>query len=707
MRDLSTLYAPESVAIIGASDSPGKVGNVVVNNLVDSGYPGKIYPVNPKRELIENLRCYPSVRDIPDDVDLAVICIPAPVVPDAMRDCAAAGVKSVVVITAGFKEAGPEGEALEQEITRIADDAGINMMGPNCLGAMNTHTPINVTFAGDFPLKGDIAFFSQSGALCIAILDWSLNQGVGFSKFISMGNKAQLNEADFIADAAADSESRVILMYLESIEDGDAFMEAAREAVQKKPVIILKSGVSEAGAQAASSHTGALAGSDAGFAAAFRQSGIIRAERMQEEFGKATAFIGGINIAAGRRVAVVTNAGGLGVMATDALEGAGLKLAELSGETQENLRAVLPEMASVENPVDIVGHSDEDTYAAALETVVQDPGVDMILPLLSPTAVLDPDALAEYMIEQGREYSDIPMSASFTGGESVKAANETLRSAGIPCFPFPEEAVEGLVAMVEYGEARRRLGAGQPLSYAGDRERVREIFRAVRADGRRILLGPEAMAAARAYGISTVPSELATSAQEAGHLAEEMGFPVAMKVASPDIVHKTDIGGVKLDVADRALTEKAFEEIMQNAAEGEPDARVYGVEVQKMFPPGQELIVGMTQSPPFGPLLMFGLGGIFVDLMEDVSFRLARHLTDIDVDEMIGETKAAELLRGYRGDAPKDLEAVKETVGRVAQLSRDFSDISELDVNPFFAYEDGVAALDVKITLTPEAGEGR
>ena len=703
MKDLTSLYRPRSVAIIGASDSPGKVGNAVLRNLIDSGYEGDIYPVNPKRDTIEGIDCYPSVGDIPGSVQQAVMCVPAPVVPGAMRECGEAGVDSLVVITAGFKEAGPEGAALEEDITRIAAEYDMIMMGPNCLGVMDTHTPINVTFAGNFPLKGKIAFFSQSGALCIAILDWSFEQHVGFSKFISMGNKAQLNEAHFIANAAEDPDTEVILLYLESIEDGDAFMEATREAAMDKPVILLKAGVSESGAKAASSHTGALAGSDAGFEAAFRQSGAMRAEKMQEEFVKAMGFVGSGNLPAGRRVAVVTNAGGLGVMATDALELAGLELANFTDESLDRLRDELPPMASVSNPVDIVGHSNEVTYGKTMELVMADPGVDMVLALLSPTAVMDTGALAEEVASLYDRHPDTPIATSFTGGSLVEDALEDLRARNIPAFQFPEEAVQCLVAMVEYSEARQRLKKGKQVTYDGDASTVRDIISRVRAQDRRILLGPEAMAIASAYGISTVPSELATSREDAGQIAGDMGFPVVLKVASPDIIHKTDIGGVQLDLADRESVEEAFDSIMESASREEPEARVYGVEVQKMFPAGQELIVGLSKNPQFGPLMMFGLGGIFVDLMEDVSFRLARWLTDIDVNEMVNETKAGELLRGYRGDAPKDMDAVKETIGRVAQLARDFEEIEELDINPFFAYEDGVAALDVKITLSADS----
>ncbi|MFO8059855.1 MAG: acetate--CoA ligase family protein [Bacillota bacterium] len=702
MRDLTTLYRPESVAVIGASATRGKIGNAVVRNIIDSGYGGDVYPVNPGSDVIEGLKCYPSVGDIPGQVDQAVICIPARLVAGAMRECGRAGVKSVVTISAGFREVGPEGAEMEREIAAIADEYGMNMMGPNCLGVMATHTPLNASFSEGFPLQGNIAFFSQSGALCIAIVDWGREQGLGFSKFISMGNKAQLDEADFIADAARDPDTRVILLYLESIENGEAFMKAAAEAVREKPVVVVKSGTSEAGARAASSHTGALAGTDAGFEAAFKQSGVLRARAMEEQFVKAVAFAREGVQPRGRRVAIVTNSGGPGVMAVDAIESGGLKLAAFGEETTERLRSSLASIASVQNPVDVTGQASDLDYRVALESCCADPEVDMLMTVLAPTAVLDSVAVARHILEVSRMYSEKPMVASFTGGASVEEATQMLRAERIPCFQFPEEAVHCLYTMIEYQEVRERLKRGRELSFSGDRTRVEEIIAAVRADGRRIMLGPEAMAAAEAYGISTVPSRLATSPAGAAECAAELGFPVVLKVASPDIIHKTDIGGVRLGLEDRDAVETAYEQIMEGARSGAEGARVYGVEVQKMFPPGQELIVGLSRNPEFGPLLMFGLGGIFVDLMKDVSFRLAAGLTDVQVSEMIRETKAHDLLCGYRGEAPKDLEAVKETVGRVAQLARDFDQIQELDINPFFAYEEGVSALDVKITLAGE-----
>ncbi len=701
MPDLKTLYRPNAIAVVGASDAPGKVGNAVVKNLISCGFPGEIYPVNPKAEEIEGLKCYSSVSEIPGPVEQAVMCIPAPLVPAAMEECGDKGVGSVVVITAGFKEANEEGAKLENQLVEICEKHDMNMMGPNCLGVIDTHTPINASFSGVYPITGNIAFFSQSGALCLAILDWSLEEGLGFSKFISMGNKAHLNEAHFISDAADDPETDVILLYLESIEDGPAFLEAARAASLKKPVVVLKAGVSESGAKAASSHTGALAGSDAGYEAAFRQSGVLRARTMEEQFSKAMAFAYQA-VPEGKRVAIVTNAGGTGVVATDAVELSGLELAQLDPETMDTLREGLPAMASVKNPVDVIGDAGPQRYRHALEHSLADPNVDMALILLCPTAFTDPEETAKDILEFHEKYPGKPIIASFTGGASVKKASRDLFANGIPAFAFPEGAVGCLQGLVEYGSRRDILEDATEVTYQGDGAEVRRIFDSVKDSGRRILLGPEAMAVAKAYGIGTTPSELATTAEEAGNMADAMGYPVVLKVASPEIIHKTDIGGVVLGIEDRASVERAFEEISENASTHEPDAKVYGVEVQKMFPKGEELIVGLSTDPVFGPLLMFGMGGIFVDLMKDVSFRVAHGLTDVDLDEMIESTRAFELLKGYRGDEPKDIDAVKDTVGRIAQLARDFPEIQELDINPFFAYADGVAALDVKITLKDE-----
>ncbi|MFW5896769.1 MAG: acetate--CoA ligase alpha subunit, partial [Bacillota bacterium] len=451
MPDLRTLYKPETIAVVGASNSPGKVGNAVVKNLISCGYPGKVFPVNPKEDEIEGLECYASVADIPAQVEQAVMCIPAPFVPAAMEECGKEGVSSVVVITAGFKEASEEGAELERQLVEICDEYDMNMMGPNCLGVIDTHTPINASFSGVFPITGNIAFFSQSGALCLAILDWSLEEGLGFSKFISMGNKADLNEADFVADAADDPDTDVILLYLESIEDGPAFMEAAKRASMKKPVVVLKAGVSASGAKAASSHTGALAGSDAGYEAAFRQSGVLRARTMEEQFSKAMAFAYQA-VPEGKRVAIVTNAGGTGVVATDAVELSGLRLADLTEETMDELRERLPAMASVKNPVDVIGDAGPDRYRHALEHSLSDPNVDMALVLLCPTAFTEPMQTAADIKEFHEKYPEKPIIASFTGGASVKEATNKLFSDGIPTFAFPEGAVSCLKGLVDYGE---------------------------------------------------------------------------------------------------------------------------------------------------------------------------------------------------------------------------------------------------------------
>jgi len=701
MTDLSSLYAPDSIAVVGASASRGKVGNAVVRNLLKYDYPGKIYPVNPKEDQIEGLACYPSVGEIPDQVVEAVICVPAVVVPDVARECGEAGVQHLVVLSAGFKETGHEGAELERHLAGIAGEYGMTLMGPNSLGVMDTHTPINASFTANFPLKGEIAFFSQSGALCAAILDWSLQRGLGFSKFISLGNKAQLNEAHFIEDAADDPNSKVILLYLESVEDGPAFLRAARRASRKKPVLVIKAGVSTAGAQAASSHTGALAGSDAAYSAAFRQAGIIRTSEMEELFNLATAFVSQ-PLPGGPRVLITTNAGGPGIVSTDNVELKGLEMARFSQETLSRLEERLPAAANMKNPVDVIGDADIERYRYGLATALADEHVDMALPVLCPTAFTDPVATSRDILALREEFPGKPIVAVYTGGEAVAEGARVLSDNGVPCFFFPEPAVRCLQALYEYRGLKERADQGEALEYEGDQELVRGIFTRVREDDRTILLGPEAMAVAAAYGIDTVPSHLATSAGEAGEYAEDMGYPVVLKIASPEIVHKTDIGGVKLGLKSRPEVEEAFEEIMSSARKHEPEARLYGVEVQKMAPKGEELIVGLLKDPTFGALLMFGMGGVYVDLMKDVGFRLADGLTDIDVDEMVRETKAYRLLTGYRGAAEKDVETVKETIGRIGRLARDFPEIAELDINPFFAYERGVKALDVKITLTEE-----
>ncbi len=698
MADLDTLFQPKSIAIVGASTNPEKIGHSIVRNLVDSGYRGKIYPVNPKAVEILGLRCYPNISSLPEPVDVAVVSVPSSLVLGVAEECGRRGTKNLVVITAGFKEIGQEGLRLEKELVQICKRYGMRMVGPNCLGIMDTHTPLNASFARGFPLKGEIAFISQSGALCGSILDWSLDKGVGFSKFISLGNKADLNEADFIAYAAQDESSRVIVCYIEDVANGEQFLRAAREASKKTPVIILKSGTSQAGAQAASSHTGALAGSDKAYDTAFKQAGVLRAKSMTELFDLAIAFATQ-PIPRGDGVAIVTNSGGPGIIATDAVEDAGLRMTRFSKDTIDDLRSNLPPESNIYNPIDIIGDADPERYRFALEKALSDPGVDSVVVLLTPTAVLDPLETARVIKDVRSRWPNKPLAAAYMGGISIGEGVHELFESRIPTYTFPEPAIRAIAGLTRYGQFLRRPSEKELTFEDVDADRVRQIFEAVKRDNRVVLLGSETAQVAAAYGIKVAETRLARSPREAADLAEAMGYPVVMKVASPMILHKTDVGGVKVGLHNAQEVESAYVDILDNVHRYMRKVEVYGVEVQKMMPKGVELIVGMTRDVQFGPLLAFGLGGIYVNLLQDVSFRLADGLSPTMIREMIEETKAAVLLRGFRGEKARDLDAVMDTVARVAQLVRDFPEIAEMEINPLVAYVSGVSALDVKITL--------
>ncbi len=697
---LHTLFHPESVAVVGASKAEGKIGHSILRNMIDCGYKGPLYPVNPKEPEILGLKCYPSVLAIPGPVGLAVIAVPARFVLDVARECGEKGVPNLVVVTAGFKEVGKEGLDLEKQLTAVAGQYGMRMVGPNCLGVMDTHTPMNASFSSGFPHRGDIAFLSQSGALCAAILDWSLERGIGFSKFVSVGNKAVLSELDFIRDAAEDDYSRVILCYIEDVKDGEAFVEEASRASRKKPIVIIKSGTSQAGAQAASSHTGALAGSNLAYDTAFRQAGIIRARTMEELFDYATAFATQ-PVPAGRRVGLVTNSGGPGIIATDQVEAQGLVMARFQRETLEVLRQTLPPAANIYNPVDVLGDADAELYRKAFRLVIADPGVDAVVCLLTRPAGIDPAEVARGVVEERRSFPGKPVVAAFLGGVNVAEGNEIFRAAGVPTYEFPERAVMALAGLARYAELVKEPPVGKGHGF-GDvsRRTVKEIFAEVRRDRRLVLLGSEAHRVAAAYGIKAAPIQLATRVSEAVGAAEELGYPVVLKIASPKITHKSDVGGVKVGLKSPGEVREGFLEILENVHRALPNVPVNGVEVQKMMPGGTEFIVGVSRDLQFGPLVMFGLGGIWVNLLKDVSFRLAKGLKLEEVEKMIAETKAYTLLRGFRGRPPLDAKAVAETIARVAQLVRDFPEIAEMDINPLVAYESGVAALDVKMTIS-------
>ncbi len=705
MGELTSLFKPQSVAVIGASKTPGKIGNAIVRNVIESGYRGSIYPINPRESEIEGLTCYPSVLDVPDPVELAVISVPAGKVLEAARECGEAGVKGLIVVTAGFKEIGREGMELEKELVSICAQYGMRMLGPNCVGLMDANTPLNASFSSTFAAGGQIAFLSQSGAMLLAILDWSKTAGIGFTKVVSLGNKADLNEIDFIEDAANDDYTKVILCYIEDIVDGKRFLEVAENAAKKKPIIVYKSGISQSGAQAASSHTGALAGSDLAYETAFEDCGIIRARSMTELFDLAVAFSRCVP-PAGNRVAIVTNSGGPGIIATDNVELKGLRMARFEKETIEELRANLPGEANVYNPVDVLGDARTDRYRFALNKVLDDPNVDSVLVLMCPTAVTEAEETSKAIVEARDNHPGKPVLAAYTGGEKLAGGAEILMKAGIPCFTFPEPAVRCIKGLYDYGkfcqkQEKKQEKKEEKVLAAADKKTVKAIFYDVIKDKRLTLLGSEAAEVAMAYGIPAAPIVLAATPQEAASEASKMGFPVVLKVASPRILHKTDVGGVKIGLNSPEEVEKGFVEIMESVNHYLPGVPVYGIEVQKMMPKGTELIIGMTKDVQFGPLIAFGLGGIYVNLLKDVAFGLAQSLYDEQkIEEMIAKTKAYTLLKGYRGEAPRDVKAVVDVIKKVARLVMDFPEITEMDINPVFAYEKGLSALDIKITIS-------
>ena len=700
MNDLTYLIRPKQVAVIGASRSPQKIGYAIIENIIGSGYKGEIYPVNPKEKEISGLKSYASVKEIGQKLDLAVICVPSAHVLGVAKECGEAKVKGLIVITAGFKEIGKEGLKREKKLVEICRKYNMRMVGPNCVGILNTHTPLNASFAKGHPEKGKVAFISQSGAMLISIVDWSYDMGLGFSSFISLGNKADLDETDFIACCADDPETAVILCYIEDVADGARFIDICSKASKKKPIIVLKSGTSNAGAQAAGSHTGALAGSDRAYEAAFKQSGVLRAGTMNELFDLARAFATQ-PLPHSLRVAIVTNSGGPAILATDAVENRHLKMARFSKKTADKLRQNLPIEANIYNPVDIIGDARNDRYKFAMETVLEDDQVDSLLVLLCPAALAEPEETAKTIVHLNKKYPDKPVMSVYMGGKSLAAGKKYLTAHGIPDFTFPESAVRAMKGMVRYHTYQNRAPSAEPLALKGiNKEKVRQIIDQVFADKRVVLLGHEAAEVMAAYGIAASRSLLATSEDEAVRLAAEVGYPVAMKISSPRIAHKTDVGGVRLGIHSESEVRKAYQNIMERVRYFLPDAPIHGIEVQNMIDDGVEVIIGMSKDIQFGPLVVFGLGGIYVNLMEDVTFRLASALTSVqEAQKMITETKAYQMLKGYRGKKPADTEALTTAILRTARLVTDFGEITEMDINPVRVHTKGATALDVKITI--------
>ncbi len=692
------------MAVIGASHNPAKLGHAVVKNLIEGGYlqgERRIFPINPKGGELLGLKVYPSVKVVPHSIDLAVIVIPYPAVPEALRECGEKGIAAAIIISAGFREAGSEGLAREQDVVAIARRYGIRIIGPNCLGLIDTKTPLNASFSAGMPPAGPMAFMSQSGALGTAILDWALAGQLGLSKFVSLGNKADVDEVDLLQAWGDDPASRVILCYIEGLPDGEAFIRVAREVTRKKPVIAIKSGITRAGARAVTSHTGSLAGSEQAYQAAFRQAGVLRAENLQDLFDLARGFAY-LPMMKGDRIAIVTNAGGPGILATDALERAGLRLARLKAATIRKLESHLPDAASAANPVDVLGDARADRYRFALQTLLDDRAADAILVILTPQAMTEIEATAQAIADLAAEHS-IPIAPVFMGEARVAQGIQILRAHGLPNFSYPERAALVFRAMKDYRQARQ-APEETPESFKVDRTAVAELFQRIRSEGRLTLGDFEAQRILQAYGIPSAPAALAKDPQEAVNLAAAMGYPVVLKVASPDILHKTDVGGVKVGLHDAEAVRDAFELITYRAQRYLPEARLWGCLVQKMAPKGLEVLIGMNRDPQFGPLVTFGLGGIYVETLKDVTFRIAP-FGRTQAQAMLGEIRARSLLEGVRGEPPVDQEALVDTLLRISQLVTDFPEIVELDINPFIVFEQGQGGLALDMRLVLQADE--
>ncbi|MCX7844450.1 MAG: acetate--CoA ligase family protein [Candidatus Bipolaricaulota bacterium] len=693
-RSLDGLLFPRSVAVVGATPLPGKIGNAVMANV--ARFPGPVFAVNPKYSEVLGRPSFPSVRDLPQPVDLAVVVIPAEGVLQVLRECGEKGIKNVVVISAGFKEIGKEGVQRERELVRLAHEYGLNVLGPNAFGFISPRVGLNTTFAPRTALPGHIAFLSQSGAFCTSVLDWAWKEKIGFSHFVSLGNKAVLDECDFLEAFAEDPETRVIVAYLEGIRDGPRFMALARAISRTKPIVILKAGRAEAGARAVSSHTGTLAGSDHAYEAAFRQCGVIRARTVEELFDFAY-ILSRQPLPKGKRIGIVTNAGGAGVMAADAAEWEGLSVARLREETLQALAQKVPEEAAIYNPVDVVGHATLEQYQAALELVLADPGVDLAVALSAPHPILRFADLAR-AVRQAQERTGKPLAVSFMAGELGEEAEEVLRGAGIPSFFDPARAVRAVAVLARYAEIRHRPQEAPPTLPA-ERERARRVLEEARRRGR-VRLGLEAMDLLAAYGIPRARGALAKTAEEAGRIARDLGTPVALKIVSPELTHKTEVGGVRLNVPPEEADRVAWE-LLRSLRSRFPEVPLDGVYVQEMLPPGREVILGMVRDPTFGPLLMFGLGGIYVEVLRDVAFAVAP-LSRAEAEELLELVRGKRVLTGVRGQPPVARAALVELILRVSQLVTENPQILELDLNPILCYPDRVVAVDLRLTVSEE-----
>ncbi len=693
-----SFFNPQSVAIVGASRRRGKVGYEILSNMIEAGYPGRIFPVNRRAEEIEGLKCYPDLASIGEVPELVVLVIPAKIVPAVMEQCAKIGTKAVIIITAGFKEVGKEGKNLEDKVVQIAKQAGIRVIGPNCLGLIVPANKVNASFGGDLPAAGGIAYLSQSGALLAAILDMANANSIGFSKLVSIGNKADVDELDLIKAVSDDKDTKVIAGYLENITDGDAFVRQAEKISHIKPILLMKSGGTSVGAQAASSHTGSLAGSETAYESAFERAGIIRCDSIKQQFDYAQAF-SNQPLPAGPRVAVITNAGGPGIMAADAIEREGLTFAKLDEQTISKLRSELPPATNFYNPIDVLGDALAERYSFALDVVLDDPNVDTVLVLLTPQAMTEPAATAEAVVKISREKPKKPILACFLGASKVADGVRILREEKIPQYDSPESTVETIKVMSEYVRWRSRPKRVVKL-FPVNRRKVENIVERHLRQGIREVGETESKEILEAYGFVTPKGSIATTAEQAVNIAHQLGFPVVLKIWSPDILHKSDVSGVRLGLNSDQEVKDAFDLMMYRVPKKRPEANILGVLVQEMCKGGKEVILGMNRDPHFGPLMMFGMGGIMVEVLKDVSFYLAP-LTADEAKQMLMNTKTYQMLKGVRGQEGVDIDKIAEGLQRLSQLVTEFPQIQEMDINPYVVGPEGTTpiAVDARMSL--------
>jgi acetate---CoA ligase (ADP-forming) len=706
---LDELFSPRSIAVIGASNRPGTVGESLFRNLLTSRFTGVVYPVNPSWKSVSGVRCYPSVDALPEPPDLAVVIVPAARVVPVVEALGNAGTRGLVVISAGFAEVGGHGIALERELIERARRWKMSLVGPNCFGVINTDPTLrlNATFSDTLPPRGNIAFVSQSGALCAGVLRYGIAERIGFSRFVSVGNRAGVDENDLLQSFGRDPATRVVLLYIESLADGRRFLETAREVTEEKPVLVIKSGRSPAGERAALSHTGSLArsGQDRLFDALFEQSGVLRADSIGELFRMAKIFSSGLKLE-GPRLAILTNSGGPGIVAADACARSGLELPPPPPSAQQTLRGILSASASTGNPVDMTADASPSQYARALRTLLRVAEMNGVLVIATPTGESSAAEVTQALVE-ARGESAKPVVACLFGLTDLSQEVRFLEGNGVPTFTFPEEAIAGLASLARYHRWWTRPRR-EVRHFAVDRARARRVIAQARRQGRTVLPEYAARSLVEAYGIPFPPVARASSVEQALSAATEIGYPVALKVASPDVSHKTEAGGVALNLLTPDSLRAAWDAMERSLRAHAPSARIEGFEVEAMVRGGKEVIVGAQRDAAFGPIVLFGMGGIYVEVLRDVTFRLAP-VRPLSAQHMVDSVRASALLRGVRGEPPSDLPKLYETIERISQLVEELPEISELDVNPLIVRSAGagVVAVDARVVLGPTSRSGR